>query len=423
MKKLKLKISDEKLQSALKFIPHPNQKLIIDSKAKLKVVCAGRRAGKTIVAGYVATKKALEDDQRIWIVAPDFSLTQIVFEEILKNLSILFGSEGFKLVRKPHPVIKLDNGTLIECRSVENPQGMLGRSTDLVIMDEAAVVEREIWQQYLKPTTLDRNADVLMISTPRGLNWFYDFWASAGEGRFHFTSKENKIVFPTEESWEKLKSETPERVFQQEWLAEFVSEAGSVFRGIDNIVQDYHQDEPIDGHSYIVGVDIAKYEDYTAIIVMDRAARKVVYINRFKDIDYRIIKERVIVTARKYNNAKCIIDATGQGDPVVEDLKRHLFVEDYRICTNKAKTQLVDKLSIYIEQGLITIPNNEILIDELKRYAYKTTDSGVITYSAPEHRHDDTVIALALCVWGLRDSTKNEETNAEHHYILHNEYA
>ncbi len=416
---MKDKIKDEKLQKVLGFTPHKEQDRLIRNNSKLKVICAGRRSGKTMYAGYEATKRALQDNQRIWIVAPDFSLTQIVFEEILKNLSNIFGSEGFKLVRKPHPTITLENGTIIECRSVENPKGMLGRSTDLVIIDEAAHVDRDIWHQYIKPTTLDRNGNAIMISTPNGHNWFYDLWMEAGRGQFHFPSNVNKSIF-TDKVWEKLKETTPQRKFEQEYLAQFLSDATSVFRGIDEIVSDYEREEPVEGRGYIMGVDLAKHEDYTVCMVMERSGGKVVYIDRFKDIDWNLQKERIIVTARKYNNAKCVIDGTGSGDPIVQDLRRHLFVEDYRIYTNKAKEQLIDKLSIYIEQKLITIPNNEILIDELKRYAYKKTDSGVTTYSAPKHRHDDMVIALALCVWGMLGPQKQDKDPIRPK--LHNQY-
>jgi len=413
-------IDDKKLQKKLNFKPHEGQEKLIRSRSKLKVICAGRRFGKTMYAAYEATKKSLEDNQRIWIVAPDFSLTQIVFEEIIKNLVRILGEEGFKLTRKPHPRIALENGTIIECRSVENPKGMLGRSTDLVIMDEAAVVDREVWQQYIRPTTIDNKGNVIMISTPRGQNWFYDLWLEAGKGKFHFPSSMNKHVF-NKKSWEELKESTPQRVFEQEYEAQFLSEAGSVFRGIDDIVGEYYREDPIEGRGYIMGVDLAKHEDYTVIIVMDRASLKVVHIDRFKDIDYNLQKERIIVTARKYNNAKAVIDATGQGDPIVQDLKQHLFVEDYRIYTNKAKEQLIDKLSIYIEQGLIEIPKHEVLIDELRRFGYiHNENSGITRYSAPRHRHDDCVIALALCVWGILGPQKEEQKTMR--YQLHNQY-
>lgn len=69
---------------------------------------------------------------------------------------------------------------------------------------------------------------------------------------------------------------------------------------------------------------------------------------------------------------------------------------------------------------MITIPNDEILLDELRRYTYTKKESGMTTYSAPKNRHDDMVIALALCVWGIIAPQKQQEVTTSN--ILHNEY-
>ena len=395
-------ISDTKLQKVLNFTPHEKQQEILDSPARLKVVCAGRRGGKTKIAAYIATKKLLEDNQVVWIVAPDFSLTQILFDEVLQNIGKIFGDEGWKMRRKPHPIIELENGSKLECRSVENPRGMLGRATDLIIMDEAATVEREIWRQYLQPTTLDRKGKAIMISTPRGMNWFYDIWLWAGEdkrrGRFHFTSLDNP-EFPKEE-WTSLKENTPQKTFEQEYEAKFVSSSGSVFQGIEEIIGDGEQ-SPKPEASYVVGVDLAKSEDFTVLVVMDRVKREMVYMDRFNGIDYNIQKQRILSLAKKYNCAKVVIDSSGKGDPIADDISRETFTEKYSMHSMKAKQQLIEKLDIFIQQKLITIIPDETLINELRRYGYQESAQGK-KYHAPKGSHDDCVIALALAVWSLR---------------------
>lgn len=403
-------ISHEKLQAALGFEPHPTQKKIIESKARLKVICAGRRGGKTVVAGYEATKTLLEKNKRIWAVAPDFSLTLIVFDEVIKNLVELFGDTGFKYSKRPHPVIEVPStGSIMEGKSVENPRGMLGRSTDLVIMDEAATVDREIWKQYLEPTTIERKGRAIMISTPRGMNWFYDIWLWAQQdsksASFKFTSLDNPY-FPKDE-WGRLKEQTPERIFQQEYQAEFISDSSAVFRNLDKVIGDGEQ-PPKEGHSYVIGVDLAKSEDFTVLVVMDRASREMVYMDRFNDISYNIQKDRIIALSRKYNNAKVVIDSSGKGDPIAEDISRVIFTESYSMHAMKAKQQLIEKLVLFIEQEHIKILPNEILLNELRRYGYEMSSQGM-KYHAPKGSHDDGVVALALAVWSLQP--KNIEQN------------
>jgi hypothetical protein len=65
--------------------------------------------------------------------------------------------------------------------------------------------------------------------------------------------------------------------------------------------------------------------------------------------------------------------------------------------TNLSKTQLIQRLIVADEQREIAWPAAwTVLTDEMKRYEYKITSNGVITYNAPSGYHDDCVIALAL---------------------------
>ena len=80
-------------------------------------------------------------------------------------------------------------------------------------------------------------------------------------------------------------------------------------------------------------------------------------------------------------------------------------VEGYKF-TNATKKDLIENLSIMIENRQITIPPIPELINELKLYGYKTTSSGNVQYGAPEGYHDDCVIALALAAWQLKHTTQ-----------------
>ncbi len=418
-----MKISDTKLQKQIEFEPLDWQKEVLSCENREILICCGRRTGKSYLVSYLGLKKILEPNQVVWIVAPNYEMTGIVFDAIIRWLVKIVGDDGYKIINKPVKRLELSNGSILECKSVEASTGMLGRSTDLIIMDEASRINDEIWTQYLQPTTQDRNGKAIFISTPTGLNWFYDKYLELKKqnASFNYPSKINTYVF-NDEKWEALKTKLPQRIFEQEYEASFISDAGVVFRGIEDIVEDYKFQEPEEGKGYIMGVDLAKHEDYTVLMVMDRVTLRVVFIDRFKDIDWNLQKERIITLSRKYNNAKVVIDGTGVGDPVTQELKRHIFVEDYRIYTNKAKEQLIDKLVIYIEQKMITIPNDEILIQELRQYGYKhNKETGITKYNAPRRKHDDMVIALALCVWGILAPQKEEDSPPLDN-ILFNDY-
>jgi hypothetical protein len=116
--------------------------------------------------------------------------------------------------------------------------------------------------------------------------------------------------------------------------------------------------------------------------------------------------------AKVYNNAHIIVDATGfsAGSVIAEDLMTIPFVEDLKMCqlsvtpfkfSNQSKKALVEKLTVVIEQHLISYPRIEELITELQSFTYEVTDFGNIRYTAPEGLHDDCVMSLGLAVWGL----------------------
>ena len=136
--------------------------------------------------------------------------------------------------------MQLENGTHIECRSEENPDQLIGEGLDLIICAEAARLKHRTWDQYLRPALADRRGDALLTSTPRGFNWFYDFYNRGQEGHpeqepgwesWQVPSRENPLL-GAEEIDEARRTSTPE-AFAQEWEAKFISYGGLVFPEFD----------------------------------------------------------------------------------------------------------------------------------------------------------------------------------------------
>jgi phage FluMu gp28-like protein len=183
-------------------------------------------------------------------------------------------------------------------------------------------------------------------------------------------------------------------------MATFMEDAAAVFRGVRDIIDDTLRDADPDG-SYVMGVDLAKSSDYTVLTVMDMRTNSVVYWERFNEIDWNLQKARIEAVARRYNDARVIIDSTGVGDPIVEDLKRAgLMIDDVKL-NNLSKDKLITKAVIFVEQRLCRIPDIDELVNELDAYAFTRSDGGVFKYSAPSGLHDDAVISFALAIWAL----------------------
>lgn len=254
-------------------------------------------------------------------------------------------------------------------------------------------------------------------NTPFGKNWFYNWYIKCKQAEnkdgaaFHFTSKDNPY-FPIEE-WERLKLDLPEQIFNQEYQASFLDDAAAVFRGVKEIIGGSLK--PFEtGHQYVMGVDLGRFHDFTVLVILDRMNHQVVHFERFGKIDWELQKQRIMAAADNYNKPLIQIDATSitVGDAYVEDLTRAGYqIEGYKIDSNIKKRQIIEKLSLFIDQRRIAIPAElEILIDELQSFSYKLTEGGRIQYEAPTGLFDDCVLALALAVWNLFDKPMLAQT-------------
>ena len=403
-----MKISDKKLQEKIKWTPHEKQAEVLRAFPSMReiVINAGRRGGKSALCAYIALKYLLMDDKKIWIVAPTYDLTQKVFFYLVRWFMIVAPSQAKTITKRPQPKIQTARRTILECKSADTPVSLLGEELDLLIIDEAARIDRKVWEQFLFPALASRQGKVIFISTPRGKNWFWEQNNKAKErgASFHFTSVENPH-FPKEE-WERAKEMLPAHIFKQEYMAEFLDDASAVFRNVKDIVNEGILSDAAKGRFYTMGVDLGKYHDYTVLTVIDKLTHNVVHIDRFKEIDWNLQTARIKVIAKRYNNARIVIDSTGLGDPITDNLRTQgLLVDDLKF-SNKSKQQLIEKLMIWIEEKNFSIPPHAELLNELDSFGYRLSDSGTLTYSAPSGQNDDCVSSLALAIWQLQKHQK-----------------
>lgn len=415
-------ISDEVLQKKIGFKPHVGQKKVLKSKSDNLVIACGRGWGKSFTAAYIGLRELLQDNKQILILAPTYDLTKIVAEQIIMWINVAFPSLVKGITRNPSFHIETPWGSTLRCKTADNPVGILGRRYDLVIVDEAAKMQRRIFEMYIHPATQIKGGRTVYISTPMGLNWFHDLWVRAKEtdGSFHFESKDSPYF--TKKDWERTQKILPEQIFDQEYRARFITDATSVFRGVDGIISEYCLQDVVDGHRYILGVDLGRHQDFSVLTMMDKFNNTVAAWDRFKKIDYGFQKTRIVALAQRYNNAKVIIDASAVGDAISTFIEGEgIIVEPYKFHAGKSnsKNSLIEKLAIFIEQKKITIPPNPVLIDELKSFACEVTKQGNTRYNAPRGQYDDSVISLALAVWGLKDRTRKPNTIKEEMKKIH----
>lgn len=379
--------------------PHEKQLLFHNSNARWRILNCGRRWGKTECAVAEGLKLSFKKPgQRGWIVAPTYPLSQEDWRVLLKITPIkLVRGEPLKAERK----FVFINGSEIELKSADNEGGLRGAGLDFCILDEASRIKEDSWNA-LRPALSDKQGKGIFISTPKGKNWFYRLYLKGKDGldkyeSWHFPSNTNPY-FPQEE-WLEAKESYPSDWFSQEYEANFLEDVAAVFRDVEGKIKGEFE-EPIIGKKYFGGVDVAKYQDFTVIIILDQN-KHLCYFERFNRLNWDIQKIKIANVFIKYN-AVGFIDSTGVGDPIYEDLARQLPYQIYSFkFTNESKMNLITGLQVAFEQGQVSFPRIPVMIDELEAFEYEMLTSGKFRYSAPEGYHDDTVISLGLANWGV----------------------
>ena len=395
----------------LGYVPHPGQVEVHRSTAERRVVACGVRWGKSLCAAMEAIAAALAPCPYSvgWCVAPSYDLCDRIFREI--QLAV-FGKLRHRVIsyRESDRRLLLRNmgGGVSEIRgkSADNPVSLLGEGLSWVIVDEAARLHPRIWEGYLSQRLLDRQGWALLISTPAGRGWFHTMYQRGQGDDAAFASWNNPTTSNPHIDPARVEAERallPERVFRQEYLAEFIEGSGQVFRNVRECATGEWA-EPKPEEIYVAGLDLAKVADFTVLTILDADAQ-VVFLDRFHRIDWSQQVGRVHTACTRYNDAHVLVDSTGAGEPVYESLcKAEVRVEGYKF-SNASKAALIDNLALMLEQRRIVLPRPELapeLIGELEAFEFSVSDSGNVRTGAPGGQHDDCVISLALAAWQRR---------------------
>lgn len=302
--------------------------------------------------------------------------------------------------------LDLPGGGMIAVRSTHNPDLLRGAGLDIAILDEAAFMEPRVWSEVVRPMLMDRRGRALFLSTPYGRNWFWEVYKIGLDPEetewqaFHFTSWENPII-PKEE-FDEIWRTTSERVWNEEYAAQFVEDAGQVFRGIREAATAQTNAQPLPHSRYIFGVDWGRDNDYTCIAVINSDNMQLVALDRFRQIGWELQRGRLKSLADKWQPQVIWAEANSIGSVNIEALQADGLPVCSFTTTVRSKAPLIEGLALAIERGDIALLPDEVLLNELASYTLERMAGGGYRYSAPPGMHDDTVIATALAYHGAR---------------------
>lgn len=298
--------------------------------------------------------------------------------------------------------IELVNGSILQVVGADDIDTIVGTNPIGVIFSEYSLMKPKVWE-YIRPILAENGGWAVFIFTPRGMNHAWNLLQIALANATEWftqvlTVEDTKAILP--EIIENEKKEMPQDLFEQEYFCKFIEGAGQFFKRIsNNLIEEQDKVEP--GHQYQMGVDLAKYQDYTVLTLIDLNTFNVVKQERFNQIDWNLQKAKIEAMYHRFGKPLIYIDSTGVGDPIYEDLfKKGIQVESYKF-TEKSRRDLLVNLALKLEQDKIKIPDSDVLKAELQSFHYELTESGRIKIVVPEGLHDDCVFSLALACWQL----------------------
>ena len=219
---------------------HPKQMEVYRSKARYRVVVAGRRWGKTALSRVLIIKKAQKPKQKIWYVAPTYKMAkQIMWVDLMDAIP----RKWIRKVNETSLTVTLINGTRIELKGADKPDSLRGVGIHFLVLDEFQDMHEEVWTLALRPTLADTGGDAIFIGTPKAYNYLYELYKKGRNPKLIASGEWESWQFPTITSpfiplseLEAAKRDMDEKSFRQEFEASFETMSGRVYYPFDRSI-------------------------------------------------------------------------------------------------------------------------------------------------------------------------------------------
>lgn len=406
---------------------HSGQSEVLDgimkSKADVFVIVCSRGWGKTIFAvdDLVIPPSIKYPHFQVCWIAPNYKIARAPIDDVFFGINDNTGKRfindtcpttGFKFFefKKGDNELHWWNNSKMFLRSADAPDSIVSKGYNLIVIDEGALIPKDVFQKQILPIARKKHCKIVIITTPRGKNWVYHMYLDGQD-----PSKTRYISF--RQPWWKrpdypdllkdLMKDLPKHIRDQEFGAEFIDGGGGTFVGLEKIFLGPRIEFPTENQEWthpqwatmkdnvgVMSIDFAKLVDYTVMTIFTQD-KKLIYYSRMNKTDYKVVLDKVKTIAEKFDWPEVIYDATGVGSAITDFLSTELNVFPF-VFTNNSKNDIVNKLIIACEYGHLEMPNIVTVKNELEIFEFKMTKTGKISYGAPDGKHDDCVMSIAM---------------------------
>ena len=388
------------------------RKEILTNPVRYTVINATRQFGKSVfgrelVNFFAFNFKAYEREvlkprfytkqcKIIW-VSPTISQARKVYKEFeLAWKPILSYSN------KTERMLTAKNGTQIQFLGVDKPDNIRGDNANYMICDEYAYFKDDVFNSVLRPMLAVQGKMVFFISTPKGLNDFYQLHQRGISAEFpnykYVSGQYPENPYYDLKEIEDARKELPDAIFRQEYLGEFVGEGATIFGDFARLAMINEWTEPIETMEYYNGNDLAKQTDWTVSTTIDKN-HTIVHMLRLRQINWQDIINAIVKDLKRYK-PYALLEVNGVGDPIYDLVKNEYEQIQPFVTTNQSKQLIISNLIASINMGTMKLPTKELcpsLHEQMTMFTFDySPERRQIVYKAREGYHDDDVISLSL---------------------------
>ena len=385
--------------------------LALIEKNKFVFAAMSRQIGKSVLCKVLCTKWLLEPNMEIGYITPSLKLAKKFFNDLTGIIpeSLLVKSNASDLI------LQSITGSTLYFYSAEQGNRIRGVTFDYLVLDEAAFYKEDtganhIWYSILQPTIKVKGKKIVMVSTPNGQSGFwYDLIQKALKGQKGYAYIKRTIYDDSMcTDIEEIKNSTPDLMFRQEFLCEFIAGANSFFTGYHNCYDDtmtFNWNQPL-----WAGIDWSSTGKDETIVTFINGLNQIIQYNIEGDLDSKY--SQIASILNKYSLKGVYAEDNSIGSVMINELKKQMRQKNVLkpfTTTNDSKTEIVTELALSLEKEELTY--NDLQLDrQLGAFGYSVSKTKKLTFEG-KGEHDDRVMSLALALKAKKDMVYYSASN------------
>ena len=385
--------------------------LALIEKNKFVFAAMSRQIGKSVLCKVLCTKWLLEPNKEIGYITPSLKLAKKFFNDLTGIIpeSLLVKSNASDLI------LQSITGSTLYFYSAEQGNRIRGVTFDYLVLDEAAFYKEDtganhIWYSILQPTIKVKGKKIVMVSTPNGQSGFwYDLIQKALKGQKGYAYIKRTIYDDSMcTDIEEIKNSTPDLMFRQEFLCEFIAGANSFFTGYHNCYDDtmtFNWDQPL-----WAGIDWSSTGKDETIVTFINGLNQIIQYNIEGDLDSKY--SQIASILNKYSLKGVYAEDNSIGSVMINELKKQMRQKNVLkpfTTTNDSKTEIITELALSLEKEELTY--NDLQLDrQLGAFGYSVSKTKKLTFEG-KGDHDDRVMSLAMALKAKKDMVYYSASN------------